>query len=197
MSSEKRNLQSPDFKIKDTGPVSRAFIERGISDFSDAAQFIMHLPYGRNEDKDNLLSVFTDGCGTCSTKHALLRLLAAENNFNDLKLYIGIFRMHSLNTPEVVSIFGQHDLHFIPEAHNYLRYNGKLLDFTKPGFKLAADESDLLKEIEVNPDQVNLFKIAFHKNFLKDWLVAHQNIPYAFEELWAIREKCIYALANN
>jgi hypothetical protein len=57
------------------GPVSHAFLNRGISGFGQAMEWIKQLPYVRNPDKQNLLTVFSDGCGTCSTKHALIKLL--------------------------------------------------------------------------------------------------------------------------
>ena len=71
----------PDFDIKSTGQISKEFVDRNILTFNQATLFIKELAYGRNADKNNLTSVFMDNCGTCSTKHALLKRLADENNF--------------------------------------------------------------------------------------------------------------------
>ncbi|MFN6341326.1 MAG: hypothetical protein ACK4Y6_02890, partial [Bacteroidota bacterium] len=70
-----------DFEIKSKGQISKEFIDRNIFTFNQASIFVRQLAYGRNADKNNLTSVFTDNCGTCSTKHALLKKLADENNF--------------------------------------------------------------------------------------------------------------------
>jgi hypothetical protein len=71
----------PDFDIKSKGEISIEFLDRNILTFNQALLFIRQIPYGRNPDKYNLASVFTDNFGTCSTKHALLKRLADENNF--------------------------------------------------------------------------------------------------------------------
>ena len=71
--------QKYNFPITAGGEMSKAFLERGVTDFSSAAEYVRDLPYGRNADKLNLLTVFTDGCATCSTKHGLLKVLADEN----------------------------------------------------------------------------------------------------------------------
>ena len=65
--------QIPEFKIEQNGEISKEFLSRNILTFSQAALFVSQLPYGRNQNKNNLLTVFTDNCGTCSTKHALLK----------------------------------------------------------------------------------------------------------------------------
>ncbi|OYU84688.1 MAG: hypothetical protein CFE24_05145 [Flavobacterium sp. BFFFF2] len=65
-----------------------------ISHFQQAADFVKQLPYGRNLDKENLVSVLSDGCGTCSSKHALIKQLAIENQFESLKLCMGLFKMN-------------------------------------------------------------------------------------------------------
>ncbi|MDN8694013.1 hypothetical protein Q0M89_14690, partial [Staphylococcus aureus] len=68
------------FKIESTAPISEAFRERGITDFKQACEYIRQLPYKRNKDRDHLLNVLEEQKGVCSTKHAVLRKLALENN---------------------------------------------------------------------------------------------------------------------
>src|SRR4051812_29982524 len=92
---------APEFEITATGPVSTSFLALNISKFSGAAAFVRSLPYRRNTDKADLLCVLSESCGTCSTKHVLLKHLAAENNFSDLSLWTGIFRMNANNTPAI------------------------------------------------------------------------------------------------
>ena len=81
------------FEIKSQEEVSREFLKNNIVDFNTACGFISSLPYKRNKNKNNLLCVFDEKTGTCSTKHAVLRKLAIENNRHEVKLILGIFKM--------------------------------------------------------------------------------------------------------
>jgi thiol-disulfide isomerase/thioredoxin len=91
----------PDFDIKSKGQISKEFVDRNILTFNQATLFVRQIAYGRNSDKNNLTSVFADNCGTCSTKHALLKRLADENKFENVKLMVGLFKMNKQNTPEI------------------------------------------------------------------------------------------------
>src|SRR5688572_7481468 len=116
----------PDFKIKAGGKISHACMHRGLLSFQAVADYIIRLPFGRNPDKEDLGSVFRDNCATCSTKHALLKELATENGFMDLKLILGIIKMTKTNTPEVSKTLAKHKLDYLPEAHNYLKFQGEV-----------------------------------------------------------------------
>lgn len=187
--------QSPDFQIKSNGIISGAFIDIGIYSFAQAATFITRLPYKRNKNKNDVLAVFADQCGTCGTKHAVLKRLAEENNFDELKLMLGIFKMNADNTPEVANTLKINNLSYIPEAHNYLRYRGQLLDYTKPDFKLSKNLNDLLQENEFKPEQISGFKVVLLKKYLKKWLLENKEVMMSPGELWKVREQCIADLS--
>ncbi len=187
----------PDFKITSSQQISQQFISKNILSFSEAADFIMHLPYGRNANKNALLTVFTDGCGTCGTKYALLKALAQENNFSDLKLIMAIVKMNAKNTPEVKDTLEKNGMTYIPEAHNYLKYNNSIYDYTKPNFASTKDPENILEEVEILPEQITDFKVTYHKNFLQSWLSNNPQIKLTLNELWIIREQCIQDLGNN
>lgn len=185
-----------DFHIASSSVISKAFTDRGIDTFNEACVFVKQLKYGRNADKDNLLSVFSDNCGTCSTKHALLSQLALDNGCTDLKLMIGMYKMHAINTPKIGTILTDCGLDYLPEAHCYLRWGSKLMDLTMNTSESINFLDDILEEIEISPNQINTFKVQYHKDFLKEWLSQHPHIQYSLEELWAIREDCIRALGS-
>jgi hypothetical protein len=145
-------------------------------------------------DKLNALSVFIDNGGTCSTKHALLKRFAEENNRVEIKLMLGIFNMNSNNTPQISDILKHYNLQEIPEAHNYLKINEVILDCTRKNSKSEDFINDLIEEIEIQPNQITDFKVEFHKNFLITYLKQHSEIPFNIEEFWEIREECISAL---
>lgn len=183
------------FEINSNGEISQLFLKNNCFDFHSASEFIRNLPYRRNLNKDNLATVFIDQCGTCSTKHAVLKTLTEENNQPDFKLILGIFRMSGSNTPKIKSVLETYNLDYIPEAHNYLKFKNQILDFTKKNSSENDFINDLLEETEIQPHQINQFKIEFHKNYFKKWLSEHPEIPYSLDELWNIRELCIQALS--
>lgn len=188
---------SLNFDIKPIGPISKTFLEHRISSFVEATQFVRQLRYGRNKDKDNLATVFTDNCGTCSTKHALLKQLANEHQFFELKLMMGMFKMNSMNTPKISSILNKYKLDYIPEAHNYLKYRDARLDFTHTTSQPTDFENEFMEEIEIQPNQISVFKINYHKQYLSKWLNKEDALTLTVEELWYIREECIAELSGR
>lgn len=86
------------------------------------------------------------------------------------------------------------------ENHN--GYNGIFLGLENTDWHLeftASEESPksvfdqddaLVQEIEIEPEQVDIFKVEYHQSFIKDWL-SNNKIDRSFDEIWDIREKCI------
>lgn len=188
-------MESINFKINSNGEISQLFLKNNCSDFLSASEFVRNLAYKRNTNKDNLATVFIDECGTCSTKHAVLKTLAEENHQPNFKLILGIFKMNGKNTSKIKSVLEAYNLDYIPEAHNYLKYNNQILDFTKRNSSEQDFIDDLLEETEIEAHQINQFKIEFHKNYLRKWLVENPQILYSLDKLWQIREQCIQALS--
>jgi len=187
----------PDFDIKSTGPISTEFVDRNILTFNQATSFVRQLAYGRNSDRNNLTTLFTDNCGTCSTKHALLKRLADENNFKKLKLIVGLFKMNMKNTPEIAATLIKNDLEIIPEAHCYLKYENQILDLTKINSMPSDFLDDLIEEIEISSDQITDYKINYHKNYLLSWLEKNKQLNFTLNDIWRVREQCIQDLADN
>ncbi len=188
-----KSTNSDDFDITNHGNISSAFIAHGVQTFSQAMAFVRTLPYGRNKNKDDLKTVFADGFGTCSTKHALLKQLAAENHADFVTLKLGVYKMNKKNTPAVAATLEKYGLDHIPEAHNYLEVAGKLVDCTGLGSGAGNFVPDLISEITIEPSQITGFKVAYHKNILESWLRENNN-KYTTAEIWTIREECIAAL---
>ncbi len=184
------------FDIVADGTISTFFKKLGFGDFMEASRYVKQLPYRRNKDKNNLSTVLDERCGTCSTKHALLKCLADENGYPELKLMLGILKMDGCNIPAIGPVLKEHGLKYIPEAHNYLKVDGDILDFT--GLPMSEDELavKLLTEIEITPDQIIVFKIGFHREYLAKWL-ADEGLSYSLDEIWQIREECIREIARK
>lgn len=182
------------FPITSKGAISNQFLELGLNDFKSAAEYVQLLPYKRNLTKENELCVFEDLGGTCSTKHSLLKNLAIENDFSELKLMLGIFMMNETNTSKISSVLKKYHLKEMPEAHNYLKYRNDVLDLTRKNSSPENFVHDLVEEIEIQPRQITDFKIEQHRYFLKNYLKANPHILYSLNDFWKIREECIFAL---
>jgi len=167
-----------------------------MADFSSALIYIQDLPYARNSDRANPLLVLKEQTGTCSTKHALIKLLADENEKPEVKLMMGIYKMNATNTKKIEPVLKKYHLEYIPEAHTYLRMGKKVIDITKRSFANTLFLHDLMEEEEITPAQIGAYKVEKHKAFLSHWLESNKQIPYHLQELWAIREECIDALAQ-
>jgi hypothetical protein len=186
-----------DFSIDPSkGDISRLFFEKNISTFIKASRWVNDLPYSRNENKNNQTALFTEKCGTCSTKHALLKRLSDENGHAEPKLMLGIFKMNAKNTPAVKEILKKYKLEYIPEAHNYLKVHNNILDCTGIGINETKFKLDLLEEIEIEPNQITEFKVQYHRHFLDRWL-KESSLSYSLEDIWSIREECIAVLGNE
>ncbi len=53
-----------------------------------------------------------------------------------------------------------------------------------------------MKEIEIEADQVNTFKVKYHRSFLENWLNS-ERINLSLSELWGIREACIFNIEQK
>lgn len=184
------------FRIKNKGIVSEQFLNKNIHDLDSACHYISMLPYKRNTYKHDILCVFNDSGGTCSTKHAVLRKLALENDDAEIKLMLGIFKMDAEYTGKIKNTLEKFNLKYIPEAHNYLKIEQKYYDFTKAHSNYHDFKNKLLIEKEIEYDQIVEEKIAFHQDFLKNWINT-QNLNYNLHKIWEIREQCIQDLKKR
>ncbi len=186
----------PDFNISSDKFITQYFLSKGIKNFYEATKFISALPYGRNMEKNNPACIFEDGKGTCSTKHAALRLLALEHNRADVELILGIYKMNAQNTSKAASVLNKYGLEYLPEAHNYLRIENQRLDFTTEKSRASSFEKDLLQEQNLEYNNIAKEKVIIHQAFLRNWLLSQTNISYNFDDIWKIREACIAALSE-
>ena len=164
--------------------------------FEETCNYVKNLPYKRNSDKENSNVIIEENGGTCSTKHAYLKRISEEFSIENVQLMICIFMMNENNSPKIKSVLEKYNLLEMPEAHNYLRIDGRIIDCTKKGFSEENFIDTLAEEIEINPNQVTDFKVQYHQDFLKKYLLQHSEIQYSLEEFWKIREECILALQS-
>ena len=183
-----------DRRIASKGKVSKEFLNIDISTLKDAIEFVRHLPYGRNESRDFSL-VLKEKRGTCSSKHALLKCLADEQDWADIHLHLIIYGMSQSNTPGIGDSLSKYDLAYIPEAHCVISVGGDYLDVTTSASSSESWESNILHDQKIEANDVVENKIQWHRSHLQKWLSTNQ-ILLSLDELWAIREECIHALSH-
>ena len=189
-------MSSFEFLIRPNGAASAHFMQQRATTFSEAADFVRHLPYQRNSSRHDPLIIFKEMRGTCSTKHAALALLAEEHQQSEVQLCIGIYRMNRQNTPGIGDTMEQYELNFLPEAHTYLRINGTIFDCTGISSGKTSFADSLMEEIVIRPEQVGDFKVDYHRSFIQNWLAQQSSVSLSFDELWRIREQCIQRLSQ-
>lgn len=176
--------------------ISALLIAKDITTWQEVIKYIQELSYGRNSHRADLSLVISEGKGTCSTKHALLKTIAEENNIAGVQLILGMYKMTEENTPGIGLNISKSGLSYIPEAHCYLKIDGKRKDYTNSSSNIEKIETAILSETEITPNQVSEWKVDFHKKFIKAWRIS-EGIKMDFETIWLIREQCITSLSNT
>lgn len=157
--------------------------------------YVRRIPYGRNSSRATFSQVITENRGTCSSKHAFVKAVAAENGIGEVRLILCLYKMTEINTPGIGDVLSKNGIDHIPEAHCYLRFDNSTIDLTTETSNLAAIESDILEETEILPTQVTSYKVDYHQSYIRKW-ISGNNMKYTFEEIWQIREACIHNLSK-
>lgn len=169
--------------------------EKEIKNWSDLIEYTRNLPYGRNLNREDFSLVIKENKGTCSSKHSFLKKVADLNEFENVKLILGMYRMDNLNTPKIGNTILENGLEYIPEAHCYLKLNNQRIDITSNNSDIENLIDDIIEEIEIKPEQVNKFKVDYHKKYLHNWINENE-IEMGFDKIWEIREQCIKKLES-
>ncbi|WP_306350649.1 VOC family protein [Flavobacterium sp. '19STA2R22 D10 B1'] len=185
------SVRQLDFNSKDD--LTNLIIDKGIKNWSELIEFTRNLPYGRNLNRKDFSLVIKENKGTCSSKHSFLKKIADLNNFDSVKLILGMYRMNNLNTPKIGNTILESGLEYIPEAHCYLKLDNQRIDITNSNSDIENLTRDIILEVEIEPEQVDTFKVNFHKNYLKNWINENE-IKMDFDRVWEIREQCIKKL---
>jgi hypothetical protein len=162
--------------------------------WEETINFVKQIRYGRNSNREDFSLVISENKGTCSSKHAYLKDFANRNNIPNVQLIIGMYKMNERNT-KIGTILSQNKIEYIPEAHCYLKIDGKTVDVTSKESDFEKIKADLLLEIEIEPNQIAHFKVDYHQNYIKNWL-KETNSTFTFDEIWEIREQCISQLTT-
>ena len=120
----------PEKAITGTGPISQAFLGLGIRSFQEACRYVHQLPYGYNSDRDDLMILFKEKMGTCTTKHAVIATLAAELGL-PITRGVGIYPMTEAIVAGTEKILSEYSLPYVPMIHCFLEYEDYRVDLTE------------------------------------------------------------------
>jgi hypothetical protein len=120
----------PDRTIDPVGLVAERFLSLGIRRFHDACRYAQQLPYGYNSDRDDLMILFQEGFGSCTTKHAVIATLAEELDL-PIDKRIGIYAMAESIVSGSLPILEKYDLPYVPMVHCFLAEGDICVDLTE------------------------------------------------------------------
>lgn len=185
-----------EIQLESNDPLTIDIVESGVVSWEDLIRCVKTFHYGRNANRSDLSLVWTERRGTCSSKHAFLKHVANLNQIEGVELILCLYKMTSQNTANVGKVLDEFKLDYLPEAHCYIRFEGEAIDTTTMTSKFSSIQADVFEEQIIQAEQVIEFKVNYHQNFMKKW-GEEQHPDKSFEELWAIREKCVLALAEG
>jgi hypothetical protein len=120
----------PDREIHGGGAVSDTFRSLGILSFMDACRYVHELPYGYNSDRDDLMILFKERFGSCTTKHATIAALAQELGL-PITRGVGIYPMTEAIVTGAGKILREYALPYVPMIHCFLEYENDRVDLTE------------------------------------------------------------------
>lgn len=120
----------PDRNITDKAPIGQIFTGLDVGTFHEACRWVHQLPYGYNSDRDDLMILFKEKMGSCTTKHAVIATLAAELDL-PIRKNVGIYAMTEALVTGTQEILVRYRLPYIPMIHCFLNYQDHWVDLSE------------------------------------------------------------------
>jgi hypothetical protein len=188
----------PNKDIHASGPISNRFLEMGIDDFIQACRFVHELPYGYNTNRDNMMLLFEEKVGSCTTKHAVIATLALELNL-PISKWIGIYAM----TEEIVvgadHILAKYALPYLPMLHCFLvcgEYRVDLMEGNHNGKKRSIES--FLYTQQVPPDITAKNEYLLYRKALNDSIMQKKELSgISIKRILQAREEGLELLKAN
>jgi len=161
----------PDRIIAPQGDTAKKFIELGITTFKAACEYVHELPYGYNSNRDDIMILFKEGRGSCTTKHAVIATLALELGLPIAK-NIGIYAMTEELVTGTAAILKKHSLPYLPMIHCFLAYDRYRVDLTEGNANGKNGPIDqLIATAAVQPNIPAKEEYLIYRNALKDTIL--------------------------
>jgi hypothetical protein len=188
----------PDKSILNVGMISAKFLSLGIERFIDACRYVFDLPYDYNSDRDDLMILFKENKGTCTTKHAVIATLATELNLPIVK-NVGIYAM----TEEIVTgtneILAKYNLPYVPMVHCFLVYDEYRVDLSEGNDNGKNRPIEVFLYIqEVEPNITAKDEYLLYRKALKDHILVRKEMEGVnISQILHAREEGLKRLKHN
>ncbi len=166
----------PDAAIDGAGVVASEFLKLGITGFTEACRYVQEMPYGYNSNRDDLLILFKEGKGSCTTKHAVIATLAEELSL-PIRKSIGIYAMIEDLVTGTQPILENHRLPYIPMVHCFLVNENYRVDLTEGNFNGKNKPMDRFlytREVAANISAKDEYLL--YRNALKDHILSRKEL---------------------
>jgi len=166
----------PNPTIDKKGIISEKFINLGIKTFWDACVYVHALPYGYNSTPDDILILFKEGYGSCTTKHAVIATLAEELDIPIYKM-VGIYAMNEDIVTGTSRILEKYHLPYVTMNHCFLVYDSYRVDLTEGNHngKNRSIEEFLFTE-KVIPNITDKAEYLLYKKALKNHILKRKEM---------------------
>jgi hypothetical protein len=188
----------PDKPVVAQGVVSERFNQLGIDTFHGACRFVRELPYGYNSDRDDLMILFAEKMGSCTTKHAVIATLALELGLPVHK-HVGIYAMTEAIVTGSDRILDTYRLPYLPMIHCFLVCGGNRVDLTEGNAngKNRSIEAFLFEQ-QVTPTIPARDEYRIYRNALVDQILQREEFQgVQLKTILHAREEGIALLKAN
>lgn len=188
----------PNKPISNLGIISAKFLSLGINRFVDACQYVQDLTYGYNTNRDDLMILFKENMGNCTTKHAVIATLADELNIPIEKI-VGVYAMSEEIVTGTGKILDKYDLPYVPMIHCFLAYGDYRVDLSE-GNNNGKNTSikEFLYTQQVEPNISEKAEYLLYRKALKDHILTRKEMAGVdIVRILHAREEGIKLLKSN
>ena len=188
----------PEKTLSSAGTISSQFLSLGINSFIDACRYVHELPYGYNSDRDDLMILFKENKGTCTTKHAVISTLANELSL-PVEKHVGVYAMTEDIVTGSYEIQKKYNLPYVPMIHCFLVYGQYKVDLSE-GNNNGKNRSieEFLYTRRVEPNISAKAEYLLYRNALKEFILPRKEMEgVEITQILRAREDGLNLLKKN
>ena len=181
----------PNVTLQANDSVTAQFLQKGITTFHGACQWVKDLPYAANANSENSMILFEDGFGNCTTKHGAIARLAHAHGL-PIHKNLGFYRLNDDIVTGVNVILEPYGLAFIPQIHCFLAYEHYRVDLTEGnchGKNKTIEDYDFV--VEVPPDLSRSQHHDYYRTYIKRYCSQYPQLANLDEaKIFELLEEC-------
>ncbi|MFX1380070.1 MAG: hypothetical protein ACFFA4_13360 [Promethearchaeota archaeon] len=188
----------PEAEIKPVGEISKKLLNLGIKSFREACEYIHNIEYGYNTNYDDMMILFKENKGTCTTKHATIAGLAKELGI-PLYKHVGVYKFTEQISTGTNEILLKYKIPYVPMVHCFLVYKDFRFDLTEGncnGKNTTLEE--FIHEEKVDPFISRKDEYLLLKRVIKEKVLPSKEMEGIKERsILKAREEAIILLKEN